>query len=262
MRVALIQMDVAIGEPDVNLDRLMDLLHEAVSQSPKPDVLVCPEMWNTGYALDRLDGIADVNGHRTKNTIAAFCRKHQVNVIAGSVSVIDKSTGPARNTLYGFNRAGECTAEYSKIHLFQLMDEHKHLRAGEQVILSTVDEMQAGMLICYDIRFPELARKLVLDGAEVLFVVAQWPNPRMDHWRTLLRARAIENQVYVVACNRVGESEGTSFFGHSMVIDPWGEVLAEGDEREQIVVADIDRDTVHTIRRKIPIFDDRRPTLY
>jgi predicted amidohydrolase len=103
---------------------------------------------------------------------------------------------------------------------------------------------------------------LVLDGAEVLFVVAQWPNPRMDHWRTLLRARAIENQVYVVACNRVGESEGTSFFGHSMVIDPWGEVLAEAEDQEQILVADIDKATVESIRKKIPIFDDRRPTLY
>ena len=262
MRVALIQMDVAIGEPDVNLDRLMDWLHEAVTQTPKPDVLVCPEMWNTGYALDRLDGIADVNGHRTKNTISAFCRKHQVNVLAGSVAVIDAETGKATNTLYGFDREGNAIVEYSKIHLFQLMDEHLHLTAGEHVASCEVDGMQAGMMICYDIRFPELARKLVLGGAEVLFVVAQWPNPRLEHWRTLLRARAIENQVYVVACNRVGESEGTSFFGHSMVIDPWGEVVAEGDEQEQILVADIDQATVKHIRKNIPIFDDRRPSLY
>jgi predicted amidohydrolase len=262
MRVALIQMDVQIGEPDVNLDRLMDRLQEAVALTPKPDVLVCPEMWNTGYALDRLDGISDVNGLRTKNTIAAFCRKHQVSVIAGSVAVQDAVTGQASNTLYGFDREGNGLVEYSKIHLFQLMDEHLHLTAGEHVASCQLEGMQAGMLICYDIRFPELARKLVLDGAEVLFVVAQWPNPRMDHWRTLLRARAIENQVYVVACNRVGESEGTSFFGQSMVIDPWGEVLAEAEDQEQILVADIDKATVESIRKKIPIFDDRRPTLY
>jgi predicted amidohydrolase len=96
----------------------------------------------------------------------------------------------------------------------------------------------------------------------VLFIPAQWPNPRLHHWRTILQARAIENQMFVVACNRVGESDGTSFFGHSMIIDPWGEVIVEGDETEQILHATIDLDSVEQIRKKIPIFADRRPNLY
>ena len=96
------------------------------------------------------------------------------------------------------------------------------------------------MMICYDIRFPELARKLALGGAKILFVPAEWPHPRLHHWRTLLTARAIENQMYVIACNRTGQSGNDRFFGHSMIIDPWGEIIAEGDEEEVILMADID----------------------
>jgi predicted amidohydrolase len=161
-----------------------------------------------------------------------------------------------------FNREGECVTSYAKIHSFQLMDEHLYMEAGNQLGHFHVDHVEAGVMICYDIRFPELARKLALSGAKILFVPAQWPNPRLHHWRTLLQARAIENQMYVVACNRVGESEGTSFFGHSMIINPWGEIMLEGDETEQLLAASIDLNEVETIRKKIPIFADRRPTLY
>jgi predicted amidohydrolase len=262
MRIAMIQMDVAIGQPDVNIDRLLDKLLEAVQQSPKPDVIICPEMWNTGYALAELDELADVDGMRTKNIISAFCRKHAVNVIAGSVAVKNTEQDCAYNQTYVFNRDGEVISQYAKIHLFQLMDEHHFLQPGESVSHCDLDGVDAGLMICYDIRFPELARKLALEGAKVLFVSAQWPNPRLQHWRTLLQARAIENQLYVVACNRVGESAGTSFFGHSMVIDPWGEVLVEGSESEQLLSAELDINVVTQIRNKIPVFEDRRPTLY
>jgi predicted amidohydrolase len=117
-------------------------------------------------------------------------------------------------------------------------------------------------MICYDIRFPELARRLALGGAKLLLVPAEWPNPRLHHWRTLLTARAIENQMYVVACNRTGVSGSTSFFGHSMVIDPWGEIVAEADEQETILQATIDLALVDEVRTRIPVFEDRRPALY
>lgn len=262
MQVAIIQMDIKIGEPDVNIDRLIDKLTESVQLTPKPDVLICPEMWNTGYALNQLDRIADEDGIRTRNLISAFCRKHKVNVVAGSVAVRDRKTGKSQNLSYVFNREGNVIGKYAKIHLFQLMDEHQFMAPGESVSSIEIDGIDAGVMICYDIRFPELARKLALNGAKVLFISAQWPNPRLHHWRTLLQARAIENQVYIVACNRVGESAGTSFFGHSMLIDPWGEIVVEGSDTEQILSAEIDIQVVEEIRKRIPIFDDRRPTLY
>ena len=142
------------------------------------------------------------------------------------------------------------------------MNEEKHLVAGNHVGQFELEGVQAGMMICYDIRFPELTRKLALGGAKVLFIPAEWPHPRLHHWRTLLMARAIENQMYIVACNRVGVSEGTEFFGHSIIIDPWGEIIAEGSEDEMIITAELDLGLVDQVRQRIPVFEDRRPQLY
>ncbi|CAM3399547.1 carbon-nitrogen family hydrolase [Marinicrinis lubricantis] len=260
LNIALVQYDVQIGEPDVNYDRLLDWMNLAVKAPVKPDVLVMPEMWNTGYALNRISELADEEGIRTRNIISAFCRKHGVHVIAGSIA--ETKGENVYNTIYAFDREGNIVSDYSKIHLFRLMDEEKHLCAGNKLGQLQLEEIPAGMMICYDIRFPELARKLALDGAKVLFVPAEWPNPRLEHWRTLLRARAIENQMYVVACNRTGISGQTEFFGHSMVIDPWGAVLAEADDQEQVIHVQIDLSKVDEVRRTIPIFEDRRPSLY
>ncbi|MEF3308175.1 carbon-nitrogen family hydrolase [Paenibacillus sp. GYB004] len=260
LKVAILQMDIAIGEPETNFAKLSELLESCVQAESKPDVIVFPEMWNTGYALDRIREIGDRDGERTKAFISAFCRKHGVNIVAGSVAELDGDQ--VRNTIYAFDREGREAGEYSKIHLFRLMDEEKYLTAGDTLGKLELDGVPAGMMICYDIRFPELSRRLALDGVKVLFVPAEWPHPRLHHWRTLLTARAIENQMYVVACNRVGTSGTTSFFGHSMVIDPWGEILTEGDESEQILTADLDLTVVDKVRATIPVFADRRPELY
>ncbi|MEC0269867.1 carbon-nitrogen family hydrolase [Paenibacillus anseongense] len=260
LHLALIQMDITIGEPDRNFARLEMLLQEAVQNDPKPDVIVFPEMWNTGYALTEIQQLADVNGERTKSLLSSFAKANHVNIIGGSIA--DKKEDRVLNTIYAFDREGAEIAEYSKIHLFRLMDEEKFLHSGDQLGRFELEGVPAGAMICYDIRFPELARKLALDGARILFVPAEWPHPRLHHWRTLLMARAIENQMYVVSCNRVGTSGTTSFFGHSMVIDPWGEVLVEGDESEAILHATIDLEEVVRVRAKIPVFEDRRPHLY
>ncbi|MCC2685828.1 MAG: nitrilase [Paenibacillaceae bacterium] len=260
LKVALIQMDVAIGEPEANFSKAETLLEQAIAHTERPDVILLPEMWNTGYALPQIHELADRGGEQTERLISAFCRKYRVNVIAGSVS--DLRGGQVYNTIYAFDRKGNRVADYSKIHLFRLMEEEKYLFAGETVGAAQIDGVSSGMMICYDIRFPELARKLALGGASVLFVPAEWPHPRLHHWRTLLQARAIENQMYVVACNRMGTSGKTDFFGHSMVVDPWGEIVVEGGEEETILHASIDLAAVDRIRRTIPVFEDRRPSLY
>ncbi|SDC75960.1 Carbon-nitrogen hydrolase [Paenibacillus sp. UNCCL117] len=258
--VALLQMDIAIGEPERNYGKLELLLKQAVDHEQKPDVIVIPEMWNTGYALDRIHELADPAGERTRAMLSDFSGKHQVNILGGSIA--EKRADGVYNTTYAFDREGREIGSYSKIHLFRLMDEEKYLKSGASLGQLELDGISAGAMICYDIRFPELARKLALGGAKLLFVPAEWPNPRLHHWRTLLQARAIENQMFVIACNRVGISGTTEFFGHSMVIDPWGEVLAEGDGAESIVRATINLDLVDEVRSRIPIFEDRRPALY
>ncbi|MFD2612089.1 carbon-nitrogen family hydrolase [Paenibacillus gansuensis] len=260
LNIALLQMNIHIGEPDRNFEHLLSKMEQAMQGSVKPDVLMFPEMWNTGYALDRIHDIADRQGERTKSVISEFCRKHNVNVIAGSIADLDN--GAVKNTIYMFDREGKLTADYSKIHLFRLMDEEKFLASGDRPGHFTLDGVQAGAMICYDIRFPELSRRLALEGANILFVPAEWPHPRLHHWRTLLMARAIENQMYVVSCNRVGTSGTTEFFGHSMIIDPWGEIIAEGGEGEEIVRGTADLSLTDEVRGRIPVFEDRRPQLY
>ncbi|MEX2460353.1 MAG: carbon-nitrogen family hydrolase [Paenibacillaceae bacterium] len=260
LHVCLLQMDITIGEPECNYQKLTIMLEDAMKAERKPDVIIFPEMWNTGYALAEIQHLADENGERTKRLISRFCQEHQVNIIAGSIA--EKTSNEVKNTVYVFNRQGELTAHYSKIHLFRLMDEEKHLTSGDQIGRMEIEGIPAGVMICYDIRFPELARKLALDGVKILFVPAEWPHPRLHHWRTLLMARAIENQMFVVACNRVGVSGKAEFFGHSMIIDPWGEIVAEGGEQEELITASLQLSDVDHVRQKIPVFEDRRPEIY
>ncbi|GGF89199.1 carbon-nitrogen family hydrolase [Paenibacillus abyssi] len=260
LNIALLQMNIDAGNPVANFSKLEVMLEQAAGGKDKPDVIVFPEMWNTGYALEQINDLADPNGVKTHALLSEFSRKHGIHLVAGSIAE-KKETG-IYNTIYAFNRSGEAHASYSKIHLFRLMNEEKHLTAGEKIGRLSIDGMEAGMMICYDIRFPELSRRLALDGAKMLFVPAEWPNPRLHHWRTLLTARAIENQMYVIACNRVGTSGDTTFFGHSMVIDPWGEIIAEAGEEETVLRVQIDLALVDEVRSRIPVFEDRRPSLY
>ena len=260
LNLAIVQMYIEAGSPEMNFARLEERLEQAAALTPKPDLILFPEMWNTGYALNEIESLADENGSRTKALISAFSKRHGIHVLAGSIA--ERRPDGVYNTTYAFDRSGQLHAEYSKIHLFRLMDEEKHLQAGNTTGLLDIDGTRAASMICYDIRFPELARRLALDGAKLLFVPAEWPNPRLHHWRTLLTARAIENQMYVVACNRTGSSGSTSFFGHSMVIDPWGEIVAEAGEDETILQATIDMALVDDVRTRIPVFEDRRPSLY
>jgi len=260
LRLALLQMHIDAGNPEANFTKLAGMLEEAVSQAVKPDVIMFPEMWNTGYALTEIQSIADKNGDRTKAFLSEFCKKHQVHIIGGSIAELKEDK--VLNTIYAFDRDGNVIADYSKIHLFRLMEEEKYLAAGDKPGKLEIEGAGAGMMICYDIRFPELARKLALEGAKLLFVPAEWPHPRFHHWRTLLTARAIENQMFVIACNRMGSSGDTHFFGHSLVLDPWGETIAEAGEEETILYADIDLALVDAVRSKIPVFEDRRPSIY
>ncbi|MFD1178801.1 carbon-nitrogen family hydrolase [Paenibacillus puldeungensis] len=259
-RIALVQSDIILGEPKKNREKFERLMEQAVSSAEKPDLIVLPELWNTGYALQTIDKLADPEGEESRTWLSTFAKRHGVYVVGGSVA--EKRSGKVYNTMLLFNRLGEELGSYSKIHLFRLMEEEKHLTPGDQKVTFDLGGVTAGAAICYDIRFPELARSLALKGAKLLIVAAEWPHPRLHHWRTLLMARAIENQMYVIGCNRIGTSGSDSFFGHSMIIDPWGEIVAEGGEEEGIISGEIDLSLVDRVRNQIPVFTDRRPSLY
>ncbi|MBB3868145.1 carbon-nitrogen family hydrolase [Parageobacillus toebii NBRC 107807] len=258
IKIACLQLDIAFGNPNEN-ERRVEREIEKISKN-HPDIIVLPELWTTGYDLTRLDEIADEGGMRTKAFIQKLAKSHHVNIVAGSIA--RKTDRGVTNTMYIADRNGIIVGEYSKLHLFQLMDEHLYLQPGEEMGLFTLENTRCAGVICYDIRFPEWIRVHMVQGAEVLFVVAEWPLPRLSHWRTLLAARAIENQCYVIACNRAGSDPNNVFAGHSLVVDPWGEIIAEANEEPCTLMAQIDLQKVREVRKQIPIFADRRANDY
>ncbi|GAX91592.1 carbon-nitrogen family hydrolase [Effusibacillus lacus] len=258
LRIAIIQMDIAFGDARANREKADRMIRQAAATGT--DLILLPELWTTAYDLTRILELADNEGQETKEQMSRLAKDLNVNILAGSVA--NKREGRVYNTTFLFNRRGEPMFTYSKLHLFRLMDEEKYLAAGSEIGQIEVEGLPCGTMICYDLRFPELSRKLALAGAKVLFIPAEWPHPRLHHWRTLQMARAIENQMFVVSCNRVGRAGDTEFFGHSMVVDPWGEILCEAGEEEQILHTEIDLKLADTVRQRIPIFEDRRSDLY
>ncbi|MEC1524727.1 carbon-nitrogen family hydrolase [Neobacillus niacini] len=257
-KITCLQMDIAFGDPNKNYQHAEKLIETAMKKNP--DIIVLPELWTTGYDLTRLDTIADKNGEETIDFLQKAARKYQVHFVGGSVA--NRSDLGVQNTLLIIDNEGRLVHSYSKLHLFKLMNEHLYLESGKEKGLFELDSRTFGGVICYDIRFPEWIRAHTANGAEALFVVAEWPAPRLSHWRSLLIARAIENQCFVIACNRSGSDPNNEFAGHSIIIDPWGDVIAEAGASEEILSAVIELDLVKDIRRQIPIFEDRRPDLY
>lgn len=266
LKVSILQMDVAFGEPEENRKKAERMLKEALKVKVKPDIVLLPEMWNTSYALERLSDIADRNGSPTIEWLKKVAKENGINIIAGSIADIRSSESDGipkvYNTAYAINRNGEVVARYDKVHRFRLMGEEKYFSPGEKAVTFELDGINCGIAICYDIRFPEFIRKIALLGAKILFVPAQWPKPREMHWRLLNIVRAIENQFFVVGANRVGREGKAEFPGCSIVVDPWGEVLLEADEREGVFEAVIDLSAVEQVRKRIPVFEDRRPDVY
>ncbi|WP_396021182.1 carbon-nitrogen family hydrolase [Bacillus sp. S/N-304-OC-R1] len=257
-KVGCVQMDIAYGDPVKNLELAEKWFDKAASENCT--VVVLPELWSTGYDLERLPEIGHKEGVDIIHFLQEQAKKHGFQIVGGSIA---KGTDDGfLNTLYVVDKEGNVVHEYSKLHLIQLMDEHLYLKAGTDETFFMLDGEASSSFICYDIRFPEWLRKPIIKGAKTMFVVAEWPIQRLDHWRTLLRARAIENQCYVIACNRSGEDKNNKFAGHSMIIDPWGEVVSEGGEGEELVIGEVNFDHIDSIRSQIPVFEDRRPERY
>lgn len=258
MRVALAQLDIQFGNPDANYQQVEVAIQRAAEQTV--DVIVLPEMWNTGYALTRLNVVADDDGQRTRQLLSKLARQFRVNIVGGSVAVA--RDGHYYNEMLVIDRHGQLVSQYDKVHRFGLMAEDRYITAGATENVFELDDVAAMGVICYDIRFPEWLRKQAAQGPRVIFVSAEWPTQRQMQWRLLLQARAIENQAFVVAVNRVGSDPDNQFGGQSLVIDPLGDLLAIGGAHPQLITATLDLAQVERVRGQIPVFEDRRPELY
>ncbi len=251
LRVAAIQMEIVSGEPRKNMVRAEALLNEAAAQGAQAALL--PELWTTGYTLDRIADIAREYGEMTLRFLQDTARRLNISIIGGSFP--EMRPDGVYSACHIIGPDGSDLASYSKEHLFPLLDEPQFLRPGTPGMVTQTPTGKWATLICFDIRFPESARQLAYKGARVLWVPAEWPLLRLEHWRTLLRARAIENQLFVVAANRTGQGDNAQWAGHSTIIDPWGNVLAEADEEETVLVADLDMGIVDEVRARIPCFE-------
>lgn len=256
--VSLLQMAALPGQVEVNRQKALKFIEQAARQHAQ--IALLPELWDTDYFFPQAKTLAREHQEKTKVMMAWAAREYKLYLVAGSVA--QWREGRLYNTTYVFDPSGQEVAAYSKIHLFGLMEEDKHLAPGERGTLWEAPFGKAGLMICYDLRFPELARTYALQGAQLFFVPAAWAYPRDKHWQLLLRARATENQLFVVGCNRVGRSGDFEFPGRSAIIDPWGETVIEGDDQEGVFTESIDMGKVEEIRQKMPIFADRRTEFY
>ena len=256
LTISLAQIDIALGRPVENLAKVEGMIAEASQRGSQ--IVLLPELWSTGYDLERAEEHARTT-ERVLVRLTDLAKERSLFIIG---SLLSAKVGRLYNRATILSPQGDLVGEYDKIHLFRLMEEERYFAPGTETPLFDFPWGKGALAICYDLRFPELFRKYALGGARVVFLPAEWPYPRLEAWRVLLRARAIENQFFMVGCNRVGESKGKVFFGHSGIYDPWGEPVLEGGEEERLLTAEIDLDVVDEARRKIPVFEDRREELY
>ncbi len=255
VHASAIQFNIALGDVETNRDKALAALERVAAKGA--ELAVLPEMWSTGYDYRRLPQLAQ----ETPRVIEAVQKAAAALGLVVVGSLPESAGGSIYNSAYVIDR-GELKGCYRKLHLFSTMGEDRFLAAGDRTLVISTSVGRLGVAICYDLRFPELFRKLALEGAEILCLPAEWPKPRQEHWRTLLRARAIENQQFVVAANCCGIQGKLDFFGMSLLISPWGEVLAEGGERDVELTASFEVEQMLSFRSKIRCFQDRRPQIY
>lgn len=225
MKISILQFKSTLGAVDENFSKAARLIAAAKNS----DVLILPELWSTGYYPTPVENFADIDGQRTTEFICAAAKNFSVNIIGGSVIV--NNGGKIFNRSLVANRRGELVATYDKAHLFSFAHEDDVFSAGDKISVAELDGVRCGLAICYDLRFPEFFRNIALTGSEIIFVPAAWSLKRLTPRQILTKARAIENQIFVVFANSAGISE---------VINPRGEIIAESGRGEEILSAEID----------------------
>lgn len=251
MQVAVVQYDIIWEDKPAN-HAIVERLLEQVNL-PSGTFVLLPELGDTGFSFN-LDVIVD---DQTLTWGAEIARRHSIYLQVGYAALGDDGKGRNNATIIGPD--GETIGTYQKVHPFSYGREIEHFTGGDHVLVRTVHDAAIAPLICYDLRFPELWRLATQAGAHVFTIGASWPDARQAHWRTLLIARAIENQAYVVAVNRIGRDPHLGYAGGSIIIDPAGTILAEADQTESVLTAEVDPAKVRDWRATFPALNDIKP---
>lgn len=249
MKIGLVQYNPAwenIEENKLKLDNLVSKCQENYS------LLIFPEMTLTGFTMNSVK-FAEEDGGTSCRYFSDLAKRLNTEVIAG---FIEKADSQIFNSLVHYGTDGALKNKYRKIHPFSFSGENVHYARGEKPVVSSIGEWKIGLSICYDLRFPELFRTYARERTELMVVIANWPVKRIEHWKALLKARAIENQCYIAAVNRVGTDPGNDYNGFSSIISPLGEELLTLVNDETISGTDISLDTLMDVRKRLPFLND------
>ncbi|AKB25690.1 Carbon-nitrogen hydrolase [Methanosarcina sp. MTP4] len=285
MKVACVQMDVQQCMKQKNLNKALSMAVEAAENGA--ELIVLPEVFSTGFCYEKFDRVAESFPGPTLDDLSCFSETHDCILVGSVIEKVSAERFTAEKTaseksspeigLKGGNvdensalfynmgfciESGKLVGTYRKTHPFK--SENIYFSKGDSIepIFLKKHNLKIGFEICYELRFPEVARKLTLAGSGLLITTAAFPNPRSEHWKTLVKARAIENQLPHIACNRTGKAPDASYFGGSMIIDAWGDVKADAGHKECIIISELDLKHKEEVREAIPAFEDRRPELY
>jgi len=256
VKAFLVQLDPGWETKPENFARVDKLL--AGTPIPPQSLIVLPEMFATGFSLN-LAATVDPGASPTEAFLRALAVRHRSTVVGGVVR--EGQHGKGRNEAVVFGPAGELMARYCKLHPFTLGGETRQHEKGENIVFFEWGGLVAAPFICYDLRFPEAFRRAAQRGAELLIVIALWPTRRVEHWVTLLKARAIENQAWVIGVNRCGAEPELTYPGRSMVVNPHGEIVADAGATEGVVAAEIDAQVLRQWRSDFPALKDIRTDL-
>ena len=235
-----------INDMETNKSKALSLIKRAIQVDAK--IVVLPEVCNTGFFPENYEKVG--SAEEELDLILKLSEKRDILVIAG---IAERENGNLYNTVALVYR-GEIIGKYRKILLFPLTDERKYFKSGKELKVFETPYGKIGVLVCYEIRFPEFARKLTKMGAEILAIPAEFPSSRIEHWRILTRARAMENQLFVIATNCVDYEK--NYNGYSVIVDPYGNVLNEGGELQELIFSKINLDDVENCRKTFPFLDD------
>ena len=260
MKIAVAQVRCLPGDPERNCAQIAPLAKKAKGQGC--DLVVFPEMVDTGYEMSAIKETASSWTGLPFSTVKHAAIDCGIHLICG---LSEREGEKIYNSVGVFDPGGNLIGKYRKTHLFSPdpVNEDRYITAGDSLEMVQVDDLKLGLLICYVLRFPEVGRNLAKSGAQVLVVCSAWPFPRERHWKILTAARAIENQCYAVAANRIGTDGPLTFCGSSCIIDPEGMVMESGSvDKEELLIAEISADAVVSLRDRIPTLRDRREDLY
>jgi predicted amidohydrolase len=258
INIALAQNKIVPGQLAQNESRARRVAAQASERGI--ELLILPELWPSGYDLDQARIHAAPLDEGPFALMAELALTHQIHITGTALEA--NPNGLPYNTAALFGPQGERIGAYRKIHLFAPLGEVEHMSPGQSLPTFDLPWGRTALAICYDLRFPELWRHYTDAGVQLILIPAEWPQVRVEHWQLLLRARAVENQIFVAGCNRAGRDSDGDYGGHSAVIDPWGRVLVEGGTEPGLLFATLNLREVSRSRRRLPALADRRPEVY